>query len=196
MRVLDTTRKDYFERTQYGKQTERAVCKRTTETVLKDVGLCVAIFDILEIQESFLLPGDGAAHTTVRFRVAVFRPFEDEVLTGKVKKCTSEGAKVTLGFFDDILIPPSNLQQPARYDEVEEAWIWEYETEDGKHDLFMDIGEPIRFRVLKNTFIETSPVEHSAKSQEAAKADESLPCPYTVTASISEPGLGLLSWWS
>ena len=29
-------------------------------------------------------------------------------------------------------------------DESEQLWLWEYETEDGKHDLFMDVGEQIR----------------------------------------------------
>ena len=49
-------------------------------------------------------------------------------------------ATVTLGFFDDIVIPPESLQHPSRFDEGEQLWIWEYETEDGKHDLFMDPG--------------------------------------------------------
>lgn len=47
---------------------------------------------------------------------------------------------VTLGFFDDIYIPAENLQNTSRFDETEHVWIWEYESEDGKHDLFMDTG--------------------------------------------------------
>ena len=46
---------------------------------------------------------------------------------------------MSVGFFDDILIPPSALQQPARFDEAEQVWVWEYE--DGKHSLFMDPGQ-------------------------------------------------------
>jgi DNA-directed RNA polymerase III subunit RPC8 len=48
--------------------------------------------------------------------------------------------QVTLGFFDDIFIPCENLQKNSRFDETEHAWVWEYESEDGKHDLFMDTG--------------------------------------------------------
>lgn len=63
-----------------------------------------------------------------------------------------------MGFFDDILIPPSALQHPSRFDETEQAWVWEYDTGDGnKHDLFMDAGESIRFRVTAETFNETCP---------------------------------------
>ena len=49
-----------------------------------------------------------------------------------------------MGLFDDILIPSDSLQHPARFDETEQLWVWQYETEDGKHDLFMDVGEEIR----------------------------------------------------
>ena len=49
---------------------------------------------------------------------------------------------VTLGFFDDILIPVNALQHPSRFDETDQAWVWEYPKEDGeKHDLFMDSGK-------------------------------------------------------
>lgn len=51
---------------------------------------------------------------------------------------------VTLGFFDDVLIPVNALQHPSRFDETEQAWVWEYPKEDGeKHDLFMDAGKYI-----------------------------------------------------
>lgn len=64
-----------------------------------------------------------------------------------------------MGFFDDILIPPTVLQHPSRFEEAEQAWVWEYPVEDGsKHDLFMDIGEIIKFRVTNEIFEETSPV--------------------------------------
>lgn len=65
---------------------------------------------------------------------------------------------MTLGFFDDILIPPTALQHPSRFEETEQAWVWEYPTEDAHHDLYMDIGEPIKFRVSGEVFEESSPV--------------------------------------
>lgn len=53
---------------------------------------------------------------------------------------------VTLGFFDDILIPVNALQHPSRFDETDQAWVWEYPVEDGdKHDLFMDSGTYILY---------------------------------------------------
>jgi len=64
---------------------------------------------------------------------------------------------VTVNFYDDILIPAESLQHPARFDESEQLWVWEYSGEDESHDLFMDIGEDIRFRVIDETFTDTSP---------------------------------------
>ena len=61
-----------------------ALTEKLANKVLKDVGLVIALWDILSIGDSFLFPGDGASHTRVEFRILVFRPFAEEVLTGKV----------------------------------------------------------------------------------------------------------------
>lgn len=42
-------------------------------------------------------------------------------------------------------------------DEAEQVWLWEYETDEGAHDLYMDQGEEIRFRVTDEVFVDTSP---------------------------------------
>lgn len=50
------------------------------------------------------------------------------------------------------------LPHPSRFDETEQAWIWEYDVGDGsKHDLFMDPGEPIRFKIISENFTEINP---------------------------------------
>lgn len=35
--------------------------------------------------------------------------------------------------------------------------MWEYQTEEGTHDMFMDLDEVIRFRVIEEIFVDTSP---------------------------------------
>lgn len=136
------------------------------------MGLCIALKDIVSLKDSIILPGDGASHTEVLFRYVVFRPMVGTVLTGKIRNCSREGVHVTLGFFDDILIPHAALQHPSRFDEAEQAWVWEYPLEDGaKHDLFMDVGEPIKFRVSREIFEETSPIgppKAEAQSQQGS----------------------------
>lgn len=168
--------------------------KKLANKVVLNVGLCIALYDIINLKESFIFPGDGASHTRVSFRFIVFRPFIEEVLIGKIRSCSQEGVHVTLGFFEDILIPPTALQHPSRFNETEQAWVWEYNTADGsKHDLFMDAGETIRFRVTAEVFNETCPTGPNIIQEGQENTENKIP--YMLTGSINEPGLGLLTWW-
>ncbi|KAM9229941.1 DNA-directed RNA polymerase III subunit RPC8 isoform 3-T3 [Dugong dugon] len=163
--------------------------KKLANKVVYNVGLCICLFDITKLEDAYVFPGDGASHTKVHFRYVVFHPFLDEILIGKIKGCSPEGVHVSLGFFDDILIPPESLQQPAKFDEAEQVWVWEYETEEGAHDLYMDTGEEIRFRVVDESFVDTSPTGPS--SAEATSSSEELPrkeAPYTLVRSSRRPG--------
>ncbi|XP_017472903.1 PREDICTED: DNA-directed RNA polymerase III subunit RPC8 isoform X2 [Rhagoletis zephyria] len=183
--------------------------RKLANKVLLNLGLCIALKDIVSLKDSIILPGDGASHTEVLFRYIVFRPTIGSILTGKIRSCSREGVHVTLGFFDDILIPPSALQHPSRFEEAEQAWVWEYPLEDGaKHDLFMDIGEPIKFRVSREIFEESSPIgppktdaqqasTSAAASAAAAASTQQSENVYELLfqAAINESGLGVLSWW-
>lgn len=171
--------------------------KKLANKVVHNVGLCIVLHDITYIGDSYLFPGDGSSHTPVKFRFVVFRPFIDEIITGRIRSCNYEGVQVSMEFFDDITIPYEYLQQPSKFDEDEQLWVWEYTTDDGGHDLFMDINEEIRFRVVDEMFTDLSPAgpEMSGDKQNMDET-ESKRSPYTITGSISEPGLGLKTWWS
>ncbi|XP_070579324.1 DNA-directed RNA polymerase III subunit RPC8-like [Ptychodera flava] len=171
--------------------------KKLANKVVHNVGLCIALHDITKLEDSYLFPGDGASHTKVHFRYIVFRPFMDEILIGKIRSCSRDGVHVSLGFFDDVLIAPDSLQEPKRFDEAEQLWVWEYETEEGTHDLFMDINEEIRFRVIDETFVDTTPVGPKTIGEGAEVTDKDAKrSPYSLTGSITEPGLGVLLWWN
>ncbi|GAB1299634.1 DNA-directed RNA polymerase III subunit RPC8 [Apodemus speciosus] len=164
--------------------------KKLANKVVYNVGLCICLFDITKLEDAYVFPGDGASHTKVHFRYVVFHPFLDEILIGKIKGCSPEGVhEDSHGTIVALTLDSS--------DETEQVWVWEYETEEGAHDLYMDTGEEIRFRVVDESFVDTSPSGPS--SAEAASSSEELPkkeAPYTLVGSISEPGLGLLSWWT
>lgn len=179
-----------------------AICdeinRKLANKVLLNVGLCIALKDITSLKDSIILPGDGASHIEVIFRYIVFRPAIGNVITGKIRSCSREGVHVTLGFFDDILIPPSALQHPSRFEETEQAWVWEYPVDDGeKHDLFMDIGEPIKFRVSGEIFEESSPIGPPKSDKPGSSTQlKEIKAPYRINAAINESGLGVLSWWA
>eukprot|EP00916_Digyalum_oweni_P009460 GHVL01015946.1.p1 GENE.GHVL01015946.1~~GHVL01015946.1.p1 ORF type:complete len:174 (+),score=24.39 GHVL01015946.1:135-656(+) len=161
--------------------------------VVHNVGLCIALWDIEKYERSFIYPGDGATHTIVHFRYVVFRPTVDEILVGKVKNCSKEGISVSMGFFDDIFIPEDNLPHPSKFSETEQMWAWKYE----EHDLYIEIGHEIRFRVMEEKFVDTSPTGPEGITMETTDPEPGPKrSPYTIVGTLAEQGLGLLSWWA
>lgn len=43
--------------------------RRSREQVIRDVGLCILLHDLLEVGDSMIYPGDGAAQVRVSFRM-------------------------------------------------------------------------------------------------------------------------------
>ncbi|ORY47908.1 hypothetical protein BCR33DRAFT_81292 [Rhizoclosmatium globosum] len=80
--------------------------KKYANKIKPKSGLCIRVLDILTIGDGIVhacLDGSGMFKTS--FRLIVFRPFVGQILTGKVVHMSPEGLRVSLEFFDDILIP-------------------------------------------------------------------------------------------
>ncbi|KAL1919825.1 uncharacterized protein VTP21DRAFT_1756 [Calcarisporiella thermophila] len=173
---------------------EDEINKKYSNKVLQGVGLCICLYDILEASEGFIFHSDGSSHVKVRFRMLVFRPHIGEVLTGKVKSCTSSGVRVTMDFFDDILIPPHYLPTPSEFDMEEQAWQWSF---DG-NPMWIDVGSNIRFRIEDETFTDTTPPpanrQKTTVAEQEAMNSTKVP-PYSLTATIADEGLGDPEWW-
>jgi len=121
--------------------------------VLPEVGLCISFYDFVHIGDPYIYPAEGACHQVVKFRLVVFRPFAGEIITGKILSSSREGVRVTLGFFDDILIPHFLLQQPSLYKAATNTWVWNYDSEDENSTFSMDRGEEVRFKVRTISFV-------------------------------------------
>ncbi len=64
--------------------------------------------------------------------------------------------------------------------------MWEYVTDEGSHDLFMDINEQIRFRVIDEDFVDLTPTGPAAAAGgEALEVNEHKKAPYSITVRIS-----------
>ena len=164
--------------------------KKYANKVIKNLGLIVAIWDLLEIKEGKLKPGEGSAFVETRFRCVVWKPFVGEVLTGWVSDCTSEGIRVRMNFFDDIFIPKNYLYENCDFRETEKAWVWV--PEEGT-ELFIDINEKIRFRIEEEFFTDIKPKEELSVSDDY---DNQPPvAPYALIASCQTDGMGCIDWW-
>lgn len=136
----------------------------------EECGFVVALHDVVGAGEPTLMPGLGGVHVKCTFRLVVFRPEVGEIMHGIVQTSDKQqGLSVSLGdFFPAVNIPVDGLQPGTEFDEQERcfAWLW-----DG-HPLYMDPGEPIRFRVTK----------FDEKTSD-------------IVGTIRQDGLGLVSWW-
>jgi hypothetical protein len=57
-------------------------------------------------------------HNPTRYRLLVFRPFNGEVLVGTVHKSTPQGLWLSVGFFQDVLVPPQFMPDGSEWDEA------------------------------------------------------------------------------
>ncbi|CAG9462270.1 unnamed protein product [Pedinophyceae sp. YPF-701] len=163
--------------------------------VVPDVGLIVTLYDILSIKGGDIHAGESSPMYTCVFRLVVFRPLVGEVLNGQVKRCTRAGVHMTLGFFEDILIPEHCLQEPSIYAQAQDAWLWKYNG----NDMYMDVGETVRAQVMEVAFpaCPTPQALHDAAAQgRADPGTASNPfAPMTVEGFVNGSGLGMASWW-
>eukprot|EP00047_Mylnosiga_fluctuans_P014804 m.41308 g.41308 ORF g.41308 m.41308 type:complete len:221 (-) comp5662_c0_seq2:609-1271(-) len=170
--------------------------------VVHNVGLCIALFDVLRVGDEFIFPGDGGAHVQVEFRFIVFRPFISEVLTGTIKSSSQKGIHVSMGFFDDIIIPPEHFKRDTRFDAKEQVWVWQVQDAD---EAYLDLHQEIRFRVAAETFVDITPHTVSPNGPAIAEDESTRQSPFTITVgvrplrspqgSIDDDGLGLTAWW-
>lgn len=102
----------------------------------------------------------GQVYYQVSFRAVVFCPFQTELLVGTVRQMTERGLHVSLGFFDDIFVPPELLQQPAIWNNGE--WCWKMDEESDRSTMLvslqthtmlhgMDTNKPTRQMFLRVT---------------------------------------------
>jgi len=178
---------------------QRTLNEKLANKVVPGVGLCICLYDMVSIGDSFILPGDGAAHTSITYRFVVFRPFVDELVVGRIESCSRQGISISVNLFDDIFVPADKLPNVSKFDETDQIWYWEYPAEDNDGDdqpakLYMDPGKMVRFRVVEEHFADTQPVLNTGPDQHNKQGDTLLK-PYTITASMSESGLGCLQWW-
>mmetsp|Transcript_8777 Transcript_8777/g.13007 ORF Transcript_8777/g.13007 Transcript_8777/m.13007 type:complete len:250 (+) Transcript_8777:48-797(+) len=209
--------------------------------VLKNVGLCIAIWNVSKITRPLILPNDGRSYSTVHVEVVVLHPQVNEIMVGTIDRVTPSGIYVSLTgkephrlaerrkflsdsmndnedevdiqkddskeeedkkkpdpckpIFSDIFIPRHLMPSDFTWQPQQGLWAWEIDQ--GK--LWLEVGEPIRFRVQSVTFPSTQeqhddpPKFVNPYLQNSVKPDEKLPM--LIQGSLLDEGSGSLSWW-
>ncbi|GAA5952224.1 hypothetical protein JCM8115_003540 [Rhodotorula mucilaginosa] len=197
--------------------------RRYANKVIPNVGLCISLLDIISATEGAVLYGDGCLYYKTEFRLIVFRPYIGEALVGKVKSQSPEGIVISVGFFDDILVPPTLLPDYSTFDHDRRSYFWFpaespddprptvkellAQPEDAK--LYIGRKDWVRIRVEEEHWDDTSPTSGKAKAPAAASApgaqgEQQAPVveartngkpPYSLICSMAEDGMGVLDWW-
>mmetsp|Transcript_19142 Transcript_19142/g.46215 ORF Transcript_19142/g.46215 Transcript_19142/m.46215 type:complete len:204 (+) Transcript_19142:315-926(+) len=179
--------------TAVGNVIELKYCNR----ILPGVGLCICLYDITQLGDGKIYLSDSRVHVRAEFQLLVFRPFIGEVLTGKIARSSPEGLWLTVGFFDNIFVPPHFMLDGSEWDPSQNLWVWK--SEHGEAALDPRFDSPVRFRVTNSIFkkeerpLEAPPAAHADVG--ARVHDPNAPPPYQVMASIKDDGLGLVIWW-
>mmetsp|Transcript_2468 Transcript_2468/g.6981 ORF Transcript_2468/g.6981 Transcript_2468/m.6981 type:complete len:203 (+) Transcript_2468:105-713(+) len=172
---------------------KRQIQGKYVDRVIPNVGLCIEFYDFVKIKDALVYPGDGKlacgeAYFKVEFHLIVFRPTVGEWLVGSIMESTQRGLNVSLGFFQNVEIPSSNLRTPYTFDSAQRMWVWQYRNPDCRETInfFYEKDELIRFRVTAVTFPEFAANQQDLKRKEP---------PMKVVGAVDRDGLGCVSWW-
>lgn len=155
-------------------------------------GLVVALWGLEKVGDEnsntgYIFPGDGQTFFgdvsyKVTFTLAVFQPKVNELFTGTLVSGSENGLVVNIGFVD-IHVPPSCLMAPSVWDNVQQAWAWQYQVEEGEApvNLIYEYSQQIRVRIAKADInIDDNSVNSSSLE---------------LVGACDWDGLGMLSWW-
>lgn len=193
---------------------EDEINRQYSNHVLDGEGLCICLHSVNKMSEPGVHFGDGGAHVKVEFQLIVFRPFEGEVMTGKIVQCDRSGILVGLEFFGHIFVPKDKLKPPSHFDQV---WIWTWASDGQENAMYYDIGETVRVQVESISFAarkNTMPfgvlgvpnvagVAPGVSAAAAGALDAKLMMiedvidnqPMRIVATMRTEGLGPTSWW-
>lgn len=183
LKTLDST--VCLEPSSLGNDTHASIRERLTtqytDRIVDGVGLVICLYDVLHIGEGSVYHSCGQVYYKVSFRAVVFCPFQTELIVGTVRQMTEHGLHVSLGFFDDIFVPPELLQQPAIWNNKE--WCWKMDEE--SDPLYYSLGGKIRLKVHTVSFVSSN-----------VDSSESVPR-FSVIGRADSTGLGMVAWeWS
>ncbi|KAH7123945.1 DNA-directed RNA polymerase-like protein III 25 kDa polypeptide [Dendryphion nanum] len=169
---------------------EDAINTKYANRVIQNVGLCIALWDIVDTTEGLIGHGDGLVNVNVEFRMVIFRPFRGEIIAARIKYATEEGITLDVNFTSEIFVPHQHLFPNSVFDRAEGVYIWK--TDEG-HELFFDKGEPVLFRVEAEEWIDTQPTV--IQKDENGDIIEQRDTSWRVIGSMNQEGLGPSLWW-
>lgn len=77
--------------------------KSYADHVSEELGVVIAVLEVLRVGEGILVPGDAAAYYDSTFKLLTFKPILNELVYGQVTQITNFGAFVNLGISEAMI---------------------------------------------------------------------------------------------
>lgn len=171
---------------------EDKINEKYSNKIVQRVGLCVCMWDLLKASDGLIGFGTGNVNVNVEFRMIVFRPFKGEVIAATIKANSPHGIYLSTEFFENIFVPDTMLFEGCYYHEEEKVWIWPT----GETEIYFDNGTIVHARIEKESWEDAMHKGPVKDSKTLHSINDGPPkAPYSIEASMAEPGLGGVDWW-
>jgi len=140
------------------------------ERIDRNIGMIVAILDVVEIGEGRILVGDGGVYYDTVFDALVFKPEIQEIVEGEVVEIVEFGAFVSIGPLDGLVHVSQIMDDYISYDQKSSRLIGKEEKKS------LAEGDRVRARIVTVSLNEREPKESK------------------IGLTMRQPGLGKLEW--
>jgi DNA-directed RNA polymerase subunit E' len=97
--------------------------KKYEGTIDKDIGVVIAVQNIHNISDGYILPGDPSTHHDVEFDLLAYMPYVDEVVVGEVTEIVEFGAFVRIGPMDGLVHVSQVINDFLSFDKKSQSFI-------------------------------------------------------------------------
>lgn len=115
----------------------------------KDMGVIVAIFNVRNIGDGLIFPGDPATHHDAEFDILAYMPQVDEIVAGQVTELVEFGAFVRMGPMDGLVHVSQIAGDFLTFDKKNQAFV------SRRNNLSLKKGDTVYAKVstvsMKNT---------------------------------------------
>jgi DNA-directed RNA polymerase subunit E' len=91
----------------FGKPTNQAVDEQLRETYKEyydeELGSVVSVIEVLSVGEGVIIPGDGAAYYSSKFKLLTWKPELQELVFGSIAEITNFGAFINMGTMQGMI---------------------------------------------------------------------------------------------
>ncbi|MEM0201289.1 MAG: DNA-directed RNA polymerase [Candidatus Micrarchaeaceae archaeon] len=92
-------------------------------TIDKELGIILALFNVKDISDGFILPGDPSTHHNVTFNLLTFNLDVGEIVMGEVSELVDFGCFVRLGPIDGLVHMSQITNDFINYDRKSSAFV-------------------------------------------------------------------------